>query len=203
MMPNDRMMCLAALASALILAACASHPVEHFYTVSNARGELKARGEPSGSGTDGAPLIAVMPVTLPALIDRPQLVVRTSAHEVGILENHRWAEPLAADLTRELIANLQRTAARVDFESAEGAQAQSAERVLEVDITELLSGPGPVTSLQASWILYDRSRAVVKQGKLARSVPTQGGYEAIADAYADAIAQVADAITHAVQPEPK
>jgi uncharacterized lipoprotein YmbA len=43
----------------------------------------------------------------------------------------------------------------------------------------------------------------VKQGKLARSVPTQGGYEAIADAYADAIAQVADAIAHAVQPESK
>jgi uncharacterized lipoprotein YmbA len=144
-----------------------------------------------------------MPVSLPALIDRPQLVVRTSAHEVGILENHRWAEPLAADLTRALIANLQRTAARLDFESAEGAQAQGAERVLQVDITELLSGPGPVTSLQATWVLYDRARAVVKQGKLARSVPTQGGYEAIADAYADAIAQVADAIAHAVQPESK
>jgi uncharacterized lipoprotein YmbA len=201
MMPNGRMMCLAALAAALTLAACASRPVDHFYTVSNAKGEPKARGEPGGSGS--APLIAVMPVSLPALIDRPQLVVRTSAHEVGILENHRWAEPLAADLTRALIANLQRTAARLDFESAEGAQAQGAERVLQVDITELLSGPGPVTSLQATWVLYDRARAVVKQGKLARSVPTQGGYEAIADAYADAIAQVADAIAHAVQPESK
>jgi uncharacterized lipoprotein YmbA len=203
MMSNRRMMCVAALAAALIVAACASRPVDHFYTVSNAKGEPKTRGEPRGSGTGSAPLIAVMPVTLPALIDRPQLVVRTSAHEVGILENHRWAEPLAADLTRALIASLQRTAAGLDFESAEAAQAQKAERVLEVDIAELLSGPGPVTSLQASWILYDRARVVVKQGQLARSVPTQGGYEAIADAYADAIAQIAEAIARAIRVEPK
>ena len=187
-----------ALAVALMLAACASSPVEHFYTVSSAKGEPAAPGQSGPSRTSGAPLVAVMPVTLPALIDRPQLVVRTGAHEVAILEHHRWAEPLGADLTRALIANLQHSGAGLDFEAAEGAQA--AERVLEVEIAELLSGPGAVTSLQASWVLYDRGRVVVKQGKLAGSVPAQGGYEAVADAYADAIAGLAQEIARAVQP---
>ena len=190
------------LCSALILSGCASSPIEHFYTVSSVRAQPDAKGESNASGIAGVALIAVMPVTLPALIDRPQLVVRTSPHEIGILENHRWAEPLAADLTRALVANLRRSGGGLDFVAASSAQSQKAEQVLEVDITELLTGPGPVTSLQASWVLRDRSRTAVKQGKVAREVPTNGGDPAIAGAYADAMGVLAQAIAQAVRLEP-
>jgi uncharacterized lipoprotein YmbA len=200
MMTNPRIRCVAPLACALILVGCASSPIEHFYTVSNA--EAKPGQVPSSGEIAAARLIAVPALTIPALIDRPQLVVRTSAHEVGILENHRWAEPLAADLTRALIASLQHSGAGLDFESAEATQAQKAERVLEVDITELLNGPGPVTSLRASWVLHDRSGTTVRQGDFAVKIPTQGGSQAIADGYADAIAQLAEAIVREVRPEP-
>jgi uncharacterized lipoprotein YmbA len=200
MMINRPIRCVAPLACALILAGCASSPIEHFYTVSNA--EVRPGQMPSSGTISGGRLIAVLPVTVPALIDRPQLVVRTSAHEVGILENHRWAEPLAVDLTRALIASLQHNGAGLDFESAEATQAKKAEQVLEVDITELLSGPGPVTSLQASWVLHDRSRTAVRQGDFAKKIPTQTGYQAIADGYADAIAQLAEAIARQVRSEP-
>jgi len=200
MMTNRRATCVAAFACALALAGCASSPIEHFYTVSSV--EAKPGQVPSSGGIAGERLIAVLLVTVPALIDRPQLVVRTSAHEVGILENHRWAEPLAADLTRALIASLQHSGAGLDFESAEATQAKKAEQVLEVDITELLSGPGPVTSLQASWVLHDRSHTAVRQGDFAMKIPTQGGYQAIADGYADAIAQLAEAIVREVRSEP-
>ena len=38
--------------------------------------------------------VSVGPVTLPMVVDRPQLVLRVSDNRVDILEMHRWAEPL-------------------------------------------------------------------------------------------------------------
>jgi len=50
--------------------------------------------------------VAIGPVTLPALLDRPQLVVRTGANRVDILETHRWAESLKSEVPRIIAADL-------------------------------------------------------------------------------------------------
>jgi hypothetical protein len=183
-------LCVVARLLALVLAGCASQPIEHFYTVSGA-----GPSAPEEASRSGAPVISVAPLRLPVLIDRPQLVLRTGLHEVEILEEHRWAEPLAVDLTRALIAGLRQDSPGIEFEPAEGSLGPKSEQLLEVDVTELLDGPGPVTSFQASWVIRDGHRAVVKEGKVARTVPTQVGPQGVADAYARAIAELAAAIS--------
>jgi uncharacterized protein len=48
--------------------------------------------------------IGLGPVKLPAYLDRPELMVRTSANGFNLSETDRWAEPLA-DNFRQVLAN--------------------------------------------------------------------------------------------------
>ena len=81
----------------LVLAACSSPPRERFYT-------LDAPEPPAAA--QGAPSIAVGPVTVPDLVDRPQIVVRGGPNQVHIVEQARWAEPLRSAIARVVAANL-------------------------------------------------------------------------------------------------
>ena len=141
---------------------------------------------------------AVAPIAIPPLIDRPQFVVRTSGHELSVLENHRWAEPLALDLTRAFVEALRRSPAGVDAAERDLARTRAAPLVLQVTISELVAGPGPSTSLQAAWVLRDRQKACVRTGHIGADIPTQPGYEAIPTAYAAAMSRLADAISASI-----
>lgn len=181
---------IVALAVGAALAGCASRPQEHFYTVSTAD---RASG-------DGAELrwITLPPIVIPALIDRPQFVVRTDGHEVAVLENHRWAEPLSADLTRALGNDLRRTLPGLQIAGADTPRSKTTPPILDVVITDLISGPGPSTSLQASWFLHDRSGTCTRSGALVAEVPMPAGDAAIPGAYADAMSRLAKAIAETI-----
>jgi uncharacterized lipoprotein YmbA len=181
---------IVALAVGAALAGCASRPQEHFYTVSTAD---------SGSG-EGAESqrIKLSPIVIPALIDRPQFVVRTDGHEVAVLENHRWAEPLSADLTRALADDLRRNLPGLQIAGADAPPSKTPPPILDVVITDLISGPGLSTSLQASWVLHDRSGTCTKSGALAAEVPMPAGDAAIPGAYADAMSRLAKAIAETI-----
>lgn len=182
---------LVALAVAAALAACASRPAEHFYTVS-AESSLPEPGA-------AAQRIVVSPIVIPALIDRPQLVVRTGGHEIAVLENHRWAESLSVDLTRALVNDLRQLHPESDIVVAGTPQSQGSEQILDVVITELLSGPGSSTSLQASWELHDRTRDCVIQESFRATIPTPAGYAAVPAAYAEAMSRQAEAIAQTIR----
>jgi len=81
-----------ALALALAVTACAtSIPVQY---LSLDDGQPMQLGSPSGLR------IAVTQVNLPALVDRPQLVLRTAGHRLQIDDQHEWAEPLRVQIPR-------------------------------------------------------------------------------------------------------
>jgi uncharacterized protein len=185
---------LVALAFAAALAACASRPAEHFYTVS-------AETSVPDPGA-AAQRIFVSPIVIPALIDRPQLVARTGGHEIAVLENHRWAESLSVDLTRALVNDLRQLRPESDIVAAGTPQSQESEQILDVMITELLSGPGSGTSLRASWELHDRARDCVNQESFTAAILTPAGYEAIPAAYAEAMSRLAKAIAKTIPERP-
>ena len=181
---------IVALAVGAALAGCASRPQEHFYTVSTA--------DPgSGEGAESQ-RIKLSPIVIPALIDRPQFVVRTDRHEVVVLESHRWAEPLSTDLTRALGNDLRRNLPGLRIAGADAPPSKTPPPILDVVITDLISGPGLSTSLQASWVLHDRSGTCTKSGALAAEVPMPAGDAAIPGAYADAMSRLAKAIAETI-----
>ena len=179
-----------ALALVTALWGCASRPSEHFYTVSN-------RSVAADSGA-AARRMTVSPILIPALIDRPQLVVRTDAHEITLLESHRWAQPLSVDLGRALVGDLRRARPQLGVVAVDDRRTGLSEQSLEVIITELVSGPGPSTSFEASWVLHDRLRDCVNEGHFEAAIPTQAGYQGIPAAYADAMSRLAGAIARTI-----
>lgn len=88
------------LAVAAILHGCGRSPQVSFYTLGN--GVRETTAQPSKS----APSVYLGCITLPAVVDRPQLVENVTSNRLEILESHRWAEPLKDGISRLLAENL-------------------------------------------------------------------------------------------------
>src|SRR5262249_38285127 len=77
---------LTMLATLCVAAACGMSPTARFYTVD------------AVAVPDGSPAVTysrpVGPVTVPAAVDRAQLVVQTAPNRVDFDEFNRWAAPL-------------------------------------------------------------------------------------------------------------
>ncbi len=90
--------------TALLFAGCSSStPKAEFYTL-NAISSTR----PDATTTPaGQPLsIGIGPVTIPNVLDRPQIVTRTGPNKLQIDEFHRWAGRLDEDVARVVAENL-------------------------------------------------------------------------------------------------
>lgn len=87
---------LACIAAIAFLGACASAPPVRHITLDD--------GHPPIAKSSITPCIAVNRTTVPELIDRPQLVLRTDGNHVVLSDQYRWAQPLRHEIPR-LIAN--------------------------------------------------------------------------------------------------
>src|SRR5512139_82466 len=98
MMKNPKRMTLVALCLATAaLAGCAAGQPSKFYT-------LNPVVAPAGAALTCS--VSVGPVTIPAVVDRPQMVFRTGPNQVTINEFNRWAAPLQVDIARVVAENL-------------------------------------------------------------------------------------------------
>jgi uncharacterized lipoprotein YmbA len=80
-----------------------SIPKTEFYTL-NSISNAPMDAQPISAGQ---PLsIGVGPVTIPEVLDRPQIVIRTSPNKLQIDEFHRWAGRLEKDFARVLAENI-------------------------------------------------------------------------------------------------
>lgn len=82
-----------------VAAGCASAPPDRFYTLGNL---------PATAGQD-APVgvnVTITSLTIPELVDRPQLVLRTGANRVAVLDHQRWAERLQTGIGRVIATDL-------------------------------------------------------------------------------------------------
>ncbi len=77
---------LAAAACVALAAGCGTSPSARYYT-------LSAPAEPAREAAGFA--VAVGPVSIPAVVDRPEIVVTVGENEVWPDEFNRWASPLA------------------------------------------------------------------------------------------------------------
>ena len=86
-------------AVALLLGGCASSVPQHFYVLGSAPQNALAT----------APLAATVMIsalTIPEMVDRPQLVLRSGPSQVTVRDNDRWAESLRAGIMRVLAADM-------------------------------------------------------------------------------------------------
>jgi uncharacterized lipoprotein YmbA len=168
----------------LLLSACGSPPRERFYT-------LDAPEPPVAA--DGAPSISVGPVSIPELVDRPQLVVRVRANEVVLTEQERWAEPLRGAITRVVAANLATAlSARVV-----GQRNGDADYRVTLDVQRFESGEDAL--IEAGWTVVPRTGERRSGHSVARVKPQRREYDALAAAHSAALAAISREIAAAIR----
>lgn len=184
------------------LTGCASSPKETYYTLS--AGAAVNGSTPAGG--ESAYSIAVGPITLPEVVDRPEFVLRAGPNEVVFEELHRWAGPLKSEIPRVIADNL---AADLNVKRV-AAYPQSAGdnadyRVL-VDIQRFDSTLGESVTIDALWTVKRVSDGVMRTGRsTARESCGGGTYEPMAAAHSRALAtisrEIADAIRSSAPPK--
>src|SRR5512138_3323906 len=149
-----------AVAVVLGMAACISgrpSPATQHYVLSPVIEPLS-----DGAASPAAPLvIGVGPVSLPAYLDRPQMVIRPASDRIEINEFEQWAEPLRNGVTRVVAVNIARLLpeTRVVTFPWRGPEEIRYQIVLEIGQMDGPAGGG--IALDARWRVLDRSGSEV------------------------------------------
>ena len=90
--------------AALLFTGCSSSsPKAQFYTLNS----ISSTRPGATIATAGQPIsIGIGPVTIPEVLDRPQIVTRTGPNKLYIDEFHRWAGRLDEDFARVVAENI-------------------------------------------------------------------------------------------------
>ncbi|RAO75433.1 PqiC family protein [Dyella jiangningensis] len=129
---------------ALAVGACSSAPPIRYFTLVPAPG-TEATVAPTAQPFQ----FELLPVTVPAQVDLPQLVVRQGGQGVAVLQGQRWIAPLGDEVRGALSADLTR-----DFHAQDitGLPAQGKATVrIKVDVRRFDSVPGSYAYLDAAW----------------------------------------------------
>ncbi len=188
-------------AVAMALVGCASAPM-HYYTLMAAAAEsadalmapaAESAGAPSAAadqGTAGLPF-ELLPVSVPAQVDVPQLVLREGGQSVAMLEGRRWIAPLGSELRGALSADLARQLHSQDVSGLPGNQRPLLQ--IKLDLRRFDSQLGGYALIEAGWSV--RVLHAAHGGALAcssRVRETVGpGYDALVQGHQRALAQLA------------
>ena len=178
------------------LTGCFGSPRETYYTLSTGAA-VNAATSANGESTYS---VAVGPITLPEVVDRPQFVLRAGPNEVTFVELHRWAGPLKSEIPRIIADNL---AADLNVKRV-AAYPQSAGdnanyRVL-VDIQRFDSTMGESVTIDALWTVKRTSDGVLQTGRsTARESGRGGTYDAMVAAHSRALVSISHEIAEAIR----
>jgi hypothetical protein len=178
-------------ALAVLIAGCASKPA-HLYNLS-AGPAATANSDPGLSKL----VVVIGPVSIPALVDAPQIVVRTGPNQVSLDEFNRWASPLKDNIARVVAANL---SAMLGTSRVSSALNIDADYRVAIDVQTFESAPGDAATLSALWAVRR-----VKDGKTdtgntsVREPASQKGYEALAAAHSRALSRLSADIANAIR----
>ena len=178
---------------AFLLSGCASSPSSRFYSLSPSSACVEK------TALQSAPSVAVVWVTIPELVNRPQLVVKLDEFRVDILETHRWAEPLKEVLPRVIAEDVSCILGLEGVASYPQPSADSANFRIFVDIQRFDLQKERVT-LDAFWIIRDASNSLVDNGRSRLNELSKGrGYEGAAEASSRALYLVGQDISDSLK----
>lgn len=171
-----------AAALALALAGCSSAPT-HFYT-------LVPPPSPSPSAVRASYLLEVLPVTIPAQVDQPQMVVRQGDDQVQLLESQQWIAPLGDEVRSAFAGRLGRDLGTHDVYGMPHPKHARIYR-LRLQLQRFDSVPGRYALIEAGWSVRDGHGAVINCSSRVRET-VGAGYAALVHGHQRAIARVAD-----------
>jgi uncharacterized lipoprotein YmbA len=168
----------AALVMTALLGGCSSSPKPSFYTLSS---EAVPMADAKATYS-----VAVGPLSLPGMLDRPQMVVRVDANRVEIDEFHRWAGPLQQDLTRVILTSSQAGAGDADYRVA-------------VDVQRFDTAPGSGVTIEAAWTIRRKGGSFKSGHTVAEEPVATKDFDALVAAHSRALVRISRDIAQGVQ----
>jgi uncharacterized lipoprotein YmbA len=182
---------VAVCAFALLGAGCGSSPPSRLYTLSGARVPSAAPSSLS---------VAVGPIAVPAVVDRPQFVVTTGPNEVRLDEFNRWASPLQDNISRVVAENLVAMLGTPRVTQFPQNASASAQFRVAIEVQRFESVPGEAASLDAVWTVRRTQDGKAETGRTTVREPApETSYEALAAAHSRALARLSQDIADAVR----
>ncbi|CAE6791984.1 PqiC family protein [Paraburkholderia domus] len=176
------------------LCGCASSPKSDFYTLSSAA--------PQTGNPPAAPIaVLISSVTVPELVDRPQIVVRNGDNTVNIDEFARWADPLKSQIPRVVRADLgQLLNSALVSTYPMGGDLASAYRV-QLDIQRFDAALGDAVTVDVLWSVAPPGKKPPLSGRSTVHEPCgAAGYDAVVAAYSRALGTVSRDIATTIRP---
>ena len=178
---------LAVATLALVLVACGSAPPLRYYTLVPPAG-----GDATVAPTAPAFPFELLPVTVPAQVDQPQMVVREGGQGVAVLQGQRWIAPLGDEVRGALSAGLTR-AFRAQDVTGLPSQGKATVRI-KLDVRRFDSVPGSYAYIDAAWSVrpLKGGDGVACTSRISQSVGP--GYDALVQGHQQAIDRLAGQI---------
>ncbi|MBE0603058.1 MAG: membrane integrity-associated transporter subunit PqiC [Deltaproteobacteria bacterium] len=171
-------------------AGCAS-PRSSFYTLSPS-----AKPEAASAGYS----VAVGPVSVPEIVDRPQIVVRSGPNQVSIDEFNRWASPLPEEIGRAVAGNLGSALGTAQVSVYPGPTSSGARYRVVIDVMSFDSAPGESATLDAAWVVRSAKDGPPRTGRtMASEAVPENGYPALVAAHGRALGKLSADIAGAIR----
>jgi uncharacterized lipoprotein YmbA len=193
------MRCIAPIAAVCAVAAfgagCAAPP-SHFYTLSR----TTATNTATPIATSAEISVVVGPVSIPAIVDVPQIVVSTTPNEVSLDEFNRWASPLQNNISRVVTENLVTMLGTPRVSQFQQSLNADADYRVAIEVQSFESVPGEAATLNAVWIVRRSKDGKPQTGRTTVREPAQEkGYDALAAAHSRGLARLSQDIADAVR----
>ena len=133
-----------------VVAGCVSTPASRFYS-------LSAATEPAAKSSNLS--VVVGPVSVPAAVDRPQIVVNMGPNQVRLEDFNRWASPLQNNISRVVADNLVSILGTPRVTLSPQTLSADADYRAAIEVQSFESALGEAATLDAVWTVR-RSRTV-------------------------------------------
>ena len=174
-----------------LAAGCSTPPPSRFYT-------LAATATSTSAPQPSTLVIAVGPVTVPSVVDRPEFVVSTGPNEVRLDDFNRWASPLQDGLSRAIAENLVAILGTPRVVRFPQTLATEPDYRVAVEVRTFESTPGKSTALDAVWTVRRAKDGRTSTGRTSvRETVPESGYDALAAAHSRAVARLSEDIANA------
>src|SRR5215470_12076215 len=181
--------------AAIAGSACRATAPSRFYT-------LDATATADGSAPAGNYAVAVGPVSIPPIVDRPQFVVQVAPNRVQLDEFNRWASPLDDNIARAVAGNLSVLLGTPHIASGPLAPSLAPAYRVAIDVQRFESVPGQSVLVDAVWAVQKGTTRGARSGRTIAREPVDGpSFDALAAAHSRALAKVSADIAAAIRSE--
>ncbi len=142
----------------------------------------------AGTANPGAlRVVGIGPVSLPAYLDRPQMVMRPAPDQIEISEFDQWGEPLRDGITRVVAINLARLLPESLVVTFPWRRTEEIRHQVILEVVQMDGPAGGNVALDARWRVLDASGREVAVRALRLSEPTGPGAGTTASAMSRAL----------------